>query len=74
LFFLQGLCFASWASRIPNIQQKLHLSEAELGAVLFVLPVGLMLSLPISGYLITKTGSRKIVPISLFLLDRIKLY
>jgi len=61
IFFLQGLCFASWASRIPTIQQNLNLSDSELGAVLLSLPVGLMLSLPLSGWLITKIGSRKVV-------------
>ncbi|TGE28535.1 MFS transporter [Hymenobacter metallicola] len=59
LFFLQGLCFASWASRIPSIQQKMGLSEAQLGVVLFALPVGLMLSLPLSGWLVATQGSRK---------------
>ncbi|MCC9135423.1 MFS transporter [Pontibacter silvestris] len=60
-FFLQGLSFASWGSRIPTVQQKLGLSEAELGGVLFSLPVGLMVSLPIAGWLIAKVGSRKVV-------------
>lgn len=27
LFFLQGACFATWASRIPTIQQKLQISD-----------------------------------------------
>ena len=61
LFFLQGLCFASWASRIPTIQRVLHLSEAELGLVLLALPAGLMISLPVSGFLITRIGSKKSV-------------
>lgn len=34
-FFLQGLVFASWASRIPDIKQALALNEAQLGGVLF---------------------------------------
>jgi TRAP-type C4-dicarboxylate transport system permease small subunit len=46
LFFLQGLCFATWASRIPSIQQSLALSETQLGIVLFALPIGSMLALP----------------------------
>ena len=61
LFFLLGFCFSSWASRIPNIRQKLNLSDSELGIVLFALPVGLLLSLLVSGGLINKFGSRKIV-------------
>jgi MFS family permease len=64
IFFLYGLCFASWASRIPSIQQELGLSETQLGVVLFTLPVGLMLSLPIAGWLVAKVGSRRVVVIS----------
>jgi MFS family permease len=67
LFFLHGLCFSSWGSRIPGIQQRLDLSEAELGAVLFALPVGLMLSLPLTGWLVTKIGSRKVVIFAVFM-------
>ncbi len=62
-FFVQGLSFASWASRIPDIKARLGLSEGELGSVLFALPVGLMLSLPVSGWLVSKYGSRKMVVI-----------
>lgn len=61
LFFFQGLCFASWASRIPTIQRNLDLTESQLGVVLFALPIGLMVSLPVSGWLITRIGSRKMV-------------
>ncbi|MES2734516.1 MAG: MFS transporter [Bacteroidota bacterium] len=60
-FFIMGLCFASWASRIPNIQSQLHLSDAGLGGVLFALPAGLMAGLPLSGWLVTRYGSRQIV-------------
>lgn len=61
LFFFYGLCFASWASRIPSIQQNLKLSEAALGGILFALPIGLFVSLPLSGWLIAKIGSRRVV-------------
>jgi MFS family permease len=59
LFFMQGLCFASWASRIPSIQERLHLSDAALGVVLFALPVGSMLALPLAGWLVSKFGSKR---------------
>ena len=65
MFFMAGLCFSSWASRIATIQQKLSLSDAGLGAVLFALPVGLMLSLPLSGWLVTKIGSRRLLAAAL---------
>jgi MFS family permease len=61
LFFMAGLCFASWASRIATVQQTMGLSDAGLGAVLFSLPVGLMCSLPFSGWIITKIGSKKLL-------------
>ena len=61
LFFMAGLCFSSWASRIATVQQKLGLTDAGLGAVLFSLPVGLMLSLPFSGWAITKVGSKRVL-------------
>ena len=60
-FFIAGLTFSTWASRIPDIQLKLRLSEAGLGAVLFALPAGLMVSLPLSGWLVAKFGSKKLM-------------
>jgi MFS family permease len=57
-FFIEGLIFSTWASRIPAIQAKLHLSDGALGGVLFALPAGLMVSLPLSGWLVSKYGSR----------------
>lgn len=60
-FFFYGFIFASWASRIPNIQQHLQLSETELGAVLLAMPVGSFITLPFSGLLTSKIGSRKVV-------------
>jgi MFS family permease len=60
MFFMAGLSFSSWASRIATVQQTLGLSDAGLGAVLFALPVGLMCSLPFSGWIITKIGSKKL--------------
>jgi MFS family permease len=59
-FFLAGLCFSSWASRIPSIQQKLQLNNVSLGGVLLSLPCGLLVSLPLAGWLVAKFGSRPI--------------
>ena len=60
-FFIAGLTFASWASRIPDIKEKLQLSEAGLGSVLLALPLGLMASLFLTGWLVSRFGSRKVV-------------
>ncbi len=63
-FFVAGITFASWASRIPDIKIKLNLNDAELGGVLFALPAGSMVSLPISGFLVAKLGSRTVMLIA----------
>jgi MFS family permease len=60
-YFAQGLCFASWASRIPEIKINLNLSDAQLGSILLGLPVGQLLTMPISGRLVTAFGSRNVL-------------
>jgi MFS family permease len=60
-FFVSGFGFASWASRIPTLQQKLHLNDAQLGTALFAAPLGLILTLPITGIFLQKYSSRYIM-------------
>lgn len=67
-FFIAGITVASWAGRIPDIKETLHLSDAGLGAVLFALPVGQLISLPLAGWLISKYGSKNIVVASALIL------
>lgn len=57
-FFCLGLAFASWASRIPDIKAALRLSEALLGTLLLALPAGQMLTLPFSGRIVARYGSK----------------
>lgn len=66
-FFLAGVCFFSWASRIPDIQAKLQVNNAALGGILLCLPIGLLTSLPAAGFLVAKYGSRIIVILSAIL-------
>ena len=65
-YFSMGLCFASWASRIPDIKTMLHLSEGDLGSILFAVPVGQLVIMPFSGKLVTRFGSKNILIFSLF--------
>lgn len=65
LFFLCGISFASWASRIPDVKEFLQLSDAALGSVLFAMPIGSLTALPVSGIIIEKFGSRNITIFSL---------
>jgi len=55
VYFCMGLCFASWASRIPDIKTLLSLSDGRLGSILFALPVGQLLMMPVSGRLVTRS-------------------
>jgi MFS family permease len=61
LFFLAGLCFSSWAARIPDLQVKFQLSEAQLGTLLLGLPVGSLIALPLAGWAVHKYGSRIVI-------------
>jgi predicted MFS family arabinose efflux permease len=56
-----GFAFASWASRIPQIRDRLQLDPSELGLVLLALAAGSVLALPVSGPVIARVGSRRTV-------------
>ena len=58
MFFMLGLCFGSWSSRIASVRDALSMSDSMLGSVLFALTVGLLISLPVSGWAIARIGSR----------------
>lgn len=57
-FFLSGISFASWASRIPTIKENFNLNDAELGTILLAMPISSLIGLPISGWLVSKFDSR----------------
>lgn len=65
-YFSQGLCFSSWASRIPDIKGFLGLDDAAWGTILLMIPIGQICGMTLSGLLVSKIGSRKILPVSLF--------
>lgn len=65
-FLCQGLCFASWASRIPDIKDNLQVSDTFIwGLILFMIPVGKFLAIPLAGYTVSKFGSRIMVQIAI---------
>jgi MFS family permease len=63
-YFGQGLVFASWASRIPDLKTALHLSDAALGSILLALPIGQLITMPLSGRLVAIFGSKKILTLA----------
>ena len=57
-FFMSGLCFASWASRIPTIKAFFKLNDAELGTILLTMPTAALIGMVISGWLVSKFNTR----------------
>lgn len=60
-FFAHGLVLSSWASRIPSIKTQLALTDAELGTLLLLLPIGQISTMPLSAKLIRTYGSQRSV-------------
>jgi MFS family permease len=58
-FFISGVCFSTWASRIPTIKSSFGLNDAELGTILLFMPIASLAGLPVSGWLISRYDSRK---------------
>jgi predicted MFS family arabinose efflux permease len=56
-----GFAFASWASRIPAVRDRLDLDPAALGLVLLAIAAGSVIGLPLAGTVIARLGSRRTV-------------
>lgn len=55
---MHGLIVSSWVSRIPAIQSSQALSPGRLGSLLLVIAFGSLVSMPLTGGLIHRVGSR----------------
>jgi MFS family permease len=60
-FFLNGLVFASWVSRIPEVRASFGLTNGQLGLVLLAIALGSVLALPTTGAAINALGTVRIV-------------
>ena len=63
-FFFCGLVFSTWAARIPDVKDHFRLNDAQLGAVLLLLPLGSVSALPVAGWIIERLGSRLVTCLS----------
>lgn len=61
VFFLNGMVFVSWYSRLPGIQEQLDIGNGTLGLTLIGAPVGLLVAQPLAGALAATIGSRRLV-------------
>ena len=60
-FFLSGFGYSTWASRIPGIQQQLHLNEAQLGTALLAAPIGVIVTVPFTSNMLNHYSSKSIM-------------
>jgi fucose permease len=61
VFALNGFCFATLASRVPDLRESLELSNGALGALLLTIAIGSMIGMPASGHLIERWGAGAVV-------------
>ena len=66
-FFISGFGYSSWTSRIPGIKESLKLNDAHFGTLLFMMPVGLLVTMPFTGKLLDHYSSRTIMLIGTIL-------
>ena len=59
-FLLHGLIVSTWVSRIPAIQSSLALTNAHLGLCLLGTAVGSVAAVPLTGWLVTRYGSKRV--------------
>lgn len=58
LFFGLGFQYATWASRLPALSARLHLSTAQVSILLLLAGAGAAGSFPLVAFLMRKIGSR----------------
>ncbi len=56
-FALNGFCFATLVSRLPDIRSGLDLDNGSLGLLLLAIAMGSVIALPLSGRLIDRVGA-----------------
>jgi len=64
LFLVDGVGFGVWAAHIPVVQRNLQLTTGSLALVLLCLVMGAIFSMPATGFLIARIGSRAVVRIA----------
>ncbi len=66
VFFLNGFVHANYFSRLPRIQEQFSIDNGVVGLVLLASSVGALLSMPFTGWLIIRNGSKRITIFGIF--------
>lgn len=64
LFLMNGFIVGSWAPKIPELKERLAISEFTLGLLILVFGVGSLILMPVTGAFISRYGSRSLVRIT----------
>ncbi|MCM0619178.1 MFS transporter [Nocardioides bruguierae] len=66
-FALNGIVFATFASRLPDVRERLDLSNGALGLLLLATSCGSLLALPATGWVIGRIGAGNTVRVGALL-------
>lgn len=67
IFATDGLLYGSWSALIPYIKTKFSLDSAQLGMLLFCLPLGVTVANVLGAWLIRQYGMRQTTILALFI-------
>ncbi len=68
IFLVCGFGISSWAPMVPYAKDRLGLNDGSLGLLLLFLGAGAILTMPLTGFLIHKAGSQKVIIVSAFII------
>ena len=60
-FFTNGMIVGSWVPQVPLLAQRFDVREATLGLLILILGIGAVVIMPVCGWLISHTDTRKVL-------------
>jgi len=67
IFFLAGFITATWAVIVPFARGNTGVNEAQLGTLLLCLGVGALIAMPVTGWLTSRFGCRRVILVAVAL-------
>ncbi|WP_315312610.1 MFS transporter [Pantoea vagans] len=68
VFFLAGFITATWAVIVPFARANTGVNEAQLGTLLLCLGVGALIAMPVTGWLTSRFGCRRVILVAVALI------
>ncbi|MGC0848674.1 MFS transporter [Pantoea agglomerans] len=67
IFFIAGFITATWAVIVPFARGNTGVNEAQLGTLLLCLGVGALIAMPVTGWLTSRFGCRRVILVAVTL-------